>query len=159
MDVPKLGEDFLVYAQLKRSGTFLEEDYDKWERPFLKHSIKFEDVHRNQSGVLLNLDFYDFAELVDIRPDPGGHFIRSMSEPYSEEDIEERVMHNWLKHFGLRLHQIHASGHCSRAEVGNIVGEIKPKELFPVHTEHPELFKGLCEYVRERIEPGKVYAL
>ena len=158
MEVPKLGEDFLVYAQLKKSGTFAEDDYYKWERPFLKHSIKFEDVQKNQSGVLLNLDFYDFAELVDIRPD-GGDFIHSMSEPFSEEDLEQEVMQNWLKHFGLRFHQIHASGHCSRAEIGSIVKEVGPRKLFPVHTEHPELFGGLAREVRERIELGKPYSI
>jgi ribonuclease J len=82
-----------------------------------------------------------------------------MSEPYSEEDLGAEVMQNWLKHFGLGFHQVHASGHCSRGEIEEIVKKIKPKQLFPVHTEHPEMFKGLAERVHERIELGEVYKI
>jgi ribonuclease J len=144
MDVPKLGEDFLVYARLKRGGRFDEVDYDKWERPFIKHAVNFEYINRHQFEVLLNLDFYNFCELIDIQPDRGGHFIYSMSEPYSEEDLGAEIMQNWLRHFGLRFHQIHASGHCSREEIGQVIAKIEPRLLFPVHTEHPELFKKMA---------------
>ena len=159
MEVPKLGEDFIVYAKRKKSGEFGEEDYYKWERPFVKDAVNFEYIQGHQSEVLLNLDFYDFAELVDIRPSPRGHFIHSMSEPFSEEDLEAEVMQNWLKHFKLRFHQIHASGHCSRAEIGAIVRGVGPRKLFPVHTEHPELFRRLAGKVYDEIELGKAYEI
>jgi len=32
-----------------------------------------------------------------------------MSEPFSEEDVEDEVMHNWLNPFGILFHQLHAS--------------------------------------------------
>jgi len=139
--VPKLGRDFLVYARRKKSGEFMEEDYYNWEKPFIKDSVNFEFINKHQGEVLLNLDFHHFAELVDIRPDPGGHFIHSMSEPYSEEDLEAEVMQNWLKHFGLRFHQIHASGHLSREEVFRTIKKVNPKHVIPIHTEGLEIFK------------------
>ena len=40
-----------------------------------------------------------------------------MSEPSSEEDIEDQVMHNWLDHFKMRFHLLHAYGHSARASV------------------------------------------
>ncbi len=52
----------------------------------------------------MNLDFYQFTELIDIRPDRGSLFIPSMSEPFSEEDLEDEVMHSWLDHFDLSFH-------------------------------------------------------
>jgi mRNA degradation ribonuclease J1/J2 len=64
-----------------------------------------------------------------------------MSEPFSEEDIEDTVMHNWLDHFKLRFHQVHASGHMSKDQLIGMVKEINPKQAFPVHTENAELFK------------------
>jgi ribonuclease J len=159
VEVPKLGRDFLVYARRKKSGEFEEKDYYKWERPYIKGSVNFEYIHGHQSELLLNLDFYHFAELVDIQPDSGGHFIHSMSEPFSEEDLEAEVMQNWLRHFGLRFHQIHASGHCSGEEIEAIVEEIRPRALFPVHGEHPELFKRLPGHVYERIQLGEEYKI
>jgi ribonuclease J len=141
VDVPKLGRDFLVYARRKETGGFEEADYFKWERPFIKDAVNFEHIHRHQGKVLLNLDFYHFAELVDIQPDPGGHFIHSMSEPVSEEDLEAEVMRNWLKHFGLRFHQVHSSGHISREEVFDAIGKVGPRCVIPVHTEGSEIFR------------------
>jgi len=90
---------------------------------------------------LLNLDFYHFAELIDIRPDPGGIFVHSMSEPYSEEDLEAEVMQNWMRHFKLKFHQIHASGHLSREEVFTMIKEVDPKHVIPIHTEGSEIFR------------------
>jgi len=141
VEVPKLGRDFLVYARRKETGGFEEMDYFKWERPFIKDAVNFEHIHRHQGKVLLNLDFYHFAELVDIQPDPGGHFIHSMSEPYSEEDLELEVMRNWLKHFGLRFHQVHASGHLSREEVFDAIRKVDPRHVIPIHTEGAEIFR------------------
>jgi len=82
-----------------------------------------------------------------------------MSEPYSEEDLEAEVMQNWLKHFKLHFHQVHASGHCSGEEIEEIVKKVKPKVLFPVHTEHPDLFKGLARQVYNEIKLQEPYKI
>ena len=96
---------------------------------------------------MINLDFYSFTELISIKPSPGSHFIYSMSEPFTEEDLEDEVLHNWLEHFGLRYHQLHASGHLSRKEIGDVINKVKPKKLFPIHTEEPESFKAYYDSV------------
>ncbi len=142
LDLPDPARDDIiaVYYVKKRSGEYREEDYYKWERPFLDGMVTGADVRESPSEYLVSLDFYRFAELIDIRPEPGSHFIYSMSEPFTEEDIEDRVMHNWLEHFGLRYHQLHASGHMSRGELVEAIGKVGPKRLFPVHTEGAELF-------------------
>jgi ribonuclease J len=64
-----------------------------------------------------------------------------MSEPFSEEDLEPKVLQNWLSHFGLRLHQIHASGHCPSRDLAKIIETINPEKIVPIHTEHPDLFQ------------------
>jgi len=52
-----------------------------------------------------------------------------MSEPYSEEDIEDQVMHNWLDHFEMRFHRLHASGHMNRQQITGLVN-YKAEENF-----------------------------
>jgi len=89
-----------------------------------------EFVHANQRGLIVDLDFYQFAELIDIRPERSSPFIHSMSEPFSEEDLEDTVLHNWLDHFGLRFHQLHASGHLNKAQISEVVAEIAAKRVF-----------------------------
>jgi len=153
-------ENILFYKKRKKTGEFAETDYYAWERPFLEKAVNYEYVHENESKLLFNLDLVSFTELIDVRPSVGGHFIHSMSEPFSEEDIGVGVMNNWLRHFGLEFHQIHASGHCPSKDLVQIVNRIKPKRLIPVHTEHPRLFKDLFKRFDVVIaEKGKPYTL
>jgi len=140
-------ETILFYKKRKKTGEFAESDYYVWERPFLEKAVNYEYIRENQSKILFNLDLVGFAELIDVEPSVGGHFIHSMSEPFSEEDISADVMQNWLEHFGLHFHQIHASGHCPKKDLQQIVSRVKPQMLIPIHTEHPRLFKELFKNV------------
>ena len=81
-----------------------------------------------------------------------------MSEPFSEEDIEDDVMHNWLNHFKMHFNQLHASGHMSKDQLVEIVNCIKPKRAFPVHTENSQLFRKNCSQLHT-VETGKEYSL
>jgi len=151
-------QDILFYKKRKKTGEFAEKDYYTWERPFLDKAVNFDYIRKNQDKVLFNLDLVGFTELIDVRPSSGGHFIHSMSEPFSEEDIDQNVMHRWLDHFGLKFHQIHASGHCPSKDLKDMIDQIQPRQLVPVHTEHPELFKKLFSRLDVRIaEKGKPY--
>lgn len=144
---PMKDDTILVYFKRKKSGSFLEKDYYLWERKFMDKMVDYEFIRKHQSEVVMDLDFYQFAELIDIRPDPMSHFIHSMSEPYSEEDIQAEIMHNWLDHFKIKFHQLHASGHMNRQQLTELIKRTKPKQIFPVHTENPELFKTVHKKV------------
>ncbi len=153
-------DNIFFYKKRKRSGEFAETDYYTWERPFLDKAVNFDYIHGHQGRVLFNLDLLGFTELIDVRPSPGGHFIHSMSEPFSEEDIDGNVMHRWLDHFGLQFHQIHASGHCPSMDLKDIINQIQPKRLMPIHTKYPELFRNLFGHLDvEIVEKGKPYTL
>jgi len=151
-------KNILVYYKRKKTGDFLEKDYYVWERKFMEKMVNYKFVHEHQSEIIMDLDFYQFTELTDIKPDPSSHFIHSMSEPYSEEDIEDAVMHNWLDHFKINFHQLHASGHLNRRQLTDLIGYINPKRIFPVHTENPKLFKTINKNVC-LVKYGKKYAI
>jgi len=155
---PLKDDSILVYYKRKKSGTFAEEDYYIWERPFMDKMATSEYVRKNQSRLVMDLDFYQFGELIDIKPDEGSHFIHSMSEPFSEEDIEDQVMHNWLNHFRIKFHQLHASGHLNRKELEEMIKRINPKKLFPIHTENPDLFRRVNKNT-ELLKKEKPYEL
>jgi len=96
--------------------------------------------------------------LLDVRPE-GGIYIYSTSEAYTEEqEIDVRRLWNWLNFFGIRpvgfifleggpsrpkplfCKGYHSSGHISGEERMEVIREIRPKYLIPVHTEDPEFF-------------------
>jgi len=151
---PLKDENIVIYARRKKTGEYTDTDYYLWERPYLENSVGFQHIQQNCNNCLLNLDLYNFAELVDIKPQ-GGEFIHSMSEPFTEggmDQIELEVMKKWLDHFKLKFHQAHASGHCSLADLKWLIGKIKPDIVVPVHTEHPEIFK---KFVKTKIVQPK----
>lgn len=133
--VPGKADGLRVYARSKKK-TF------RWERPFLDDAVDAAYIRSHGSEILLSLDLPHFAELIDVRPPEGSPFIHSMSEPFSEDDVDDQVLRNWLGHFGLGFHQYHASGHCSGRELADVAQRIAPGTLYPVHTEHPEAFQG-----------------
>ena len=145
---PMDDETILVYYKRKRTGNCVEKDYYIWERKFMEKMVNHEFVHEHQTEIIMDLDFFQFAELIDIKPDPGSHFIHSMSEPFSEEDIEDRIMHNWLNHFKIKFHQLHASGHLDKRQLAELISYIKPKKIFPIHTENPRLFSRINKNVQ-----------
>ena len=154
-----LNDDILlVYKRRKKSGEYNEKDYQRWERLFLDKAVTHEYIRKNSSKVIFNLDLFNFPELIDIKPEAGSHFIHSMSEPFTEEDINDELLHKWLDHFKLTFHQVHASGHCSGEEIKELVTRINPKKLIPIHTEYPELLKGIVKDTLI-VEKGKEYIL
>jgi ribonuclease J len=140
---PMNDETIKVYFKRKKSGKLRETDYYIWERRYLDNSVEHGYVHENQENVLMNLGFFQFCELIDIKPEQGTHFIHSQSEYRTEEDLQEEIMNNWIDHFKLKFHQLHASGHVNRLELTEIINRIKPGKIYPVHTENQHLFKSL----------------
>jgi len=132
--VPGRAPGLRVYARKKRVSYL-------WERPYLESALPAEEVGTQGRKFLLALDLAHFPELIDLRPPAGSPFIHSMSEPFSEDDVDDRVMHNWLDHFGLEFHQMHASGHASGDELLEIVRATGARTVYPIHTEHPDAFR------------------
>ena len=143
--VPGRSEGLKVYRRTKKV-------YYKWERPFLDDGVDADWVRHHPSDVLLSLDLPHFAELIDLQPPKGSPFIHSMSEPFSEDDLDDAVQRNWLEHFGLVRHALHASGHCSGPELHAVARKIAPQAVVPVHTEHPEAFEGAGVPVRAPVK-------
>jgi len=162
---PKLGlpsvlgtsENIAVFRRSKKRF------YD-WEEAVMEKAttIDSEELRKGQDKFVVAFSMPDFKELVDIRPEAGSVFVLSTSEPFNEEqEFEFERLQNWLDHFGLPMYQIHCSGHIMPSELKQNIERIKPKTLFPIHTEHPALY---AKYVADvtRVESpirGKRYEL
>ena len=149
--VPGVTEGLAIYER-KKKRTF------DWEKPLLEEALTSDEVRAKGGRYLLALDLMHFPELIDLRPPKGTPFIHSMSEPFSEDDVDDRVMHNWLDHFGLAFHQMHASGHASERELFDIVRSVRPGSVYPIHTQHPEAFRAAGPGVRLP-ELGQAYPI
>ncbi|MEM2236787.1 MAG: MBL fold metallo-hydrolase [Candidatus Caldarchaeum sp.] len=155
MDVPQMAEDSLVaYLERRRSGTYAKSDYPKWMANLMESvpTLKEDEIRQNPEKFILVLSrAEEVIELASMKPPIGSPFILSTSEPHSEEQVLEMdKINHWIELLGLKMYHIHASGHASGPDLLNIIREIAPEKVVPVHTTAPELFASLLQ--REKIE-------
>lgn len=155
------GEDIVIYKPKQVSGTYADGDYYGEDATFasLPNAKTAAEISQNPSRYLCALGYFSFASLIDIKPPYGTLYVHSASEPYNEEMVlnQERV-ENWLNKFGMERHQIHCSGHAKGQDLFQIVKEIDAKMLFPIHTEHPEMYVRATRNMTV-VEEGKTCSL
>jgi len=138
--VPKLTDEN-IYVFLKEKKTYNEFENEIMNIKGIK-TINSDELNKIQKNVIMVAGFYDFNELIKIKPIPGSIYILSQSEPFNEEmEIDHEKLKNWLELYGLPLYNIHTSGHASANELKYIIKEVNPKKLMLIHTERPYLYK------------------
>jgi ribonuclease J len=140
--------NMLVYVRTGMTRPLLYDAQFMKMRNSSDHIVDSEYVAKHQDRLVFHTDFSQLGELIDIKPKSGGVFIRSMSEPFEEDDVQEPVLRRWISSFGLDFQQAHASGHASMQEIFSMVKTISPEALVPIHTQHPELFRRCSRSVR-----------
>ena len=68
--------------------------------------------------------------------------------------MDFEITQNWLNHFNIPiLKHYHLSGHAAGPELIEMVCEINPDVLYPIHTEHAELYDVLNHFGIEVVHP------
>jgi len=154
-------KNILILKPKRLTGTYIDEDYtDQYIKCRLDYPniITAEEIAKSPTSYMAVLNFYYFNMLIDLKP-YGGLYIHSLSEPFNEEmEISYERMHNWLKFFDLRFVQSHCSGHINGSDLYELIETVKPKTVYPIHTEHPDLFKKLSMNI-QLVKQGKPYQL
>lgn len=94
------------------------------------------------------LNFWHVNTFIDLNPE-NSLYIDSLSEPFNEEMklLHER-MHNWLDYFDLQFIKAHCSDHMCGSDLKGLIDRIRPKTLFPIHTEYISMFRSLLPRTR-----------
>lgn len=137
---PMRDPDMLVYVRTGMSRPYAFEARYMAKLGSSDHVVDSEYVAKHQNQLIYHTDFSQLAELIDVNPSPGSLFIRSMSEPFEEDDVQDEVLKNWISSFRMTFHQAHASGHASKGEIFSMIRSVAPRVVIPVHTEHADLF-------------------
>jgi ribonuclease J len=147
---PLTDPNMLVYVRTGMTKPLaFDSDFMKMRKSGNDHIVDASFVNKHQSELIFHTDFSQLCELIDIKPRPDGIFIRSMSEPFEEDDVQEPVLKAWLDSFKLHMHEAHASGHANMQEIFSMVKEVSPRVVIPVHTQFPELFRRCSNSVKE----------
>ncbi|MCW3988729.1 MAG: MBL fold metallo-hydrolase [Candidatus Bathyarchaeota archaeon] len=147
-------------------GNIRDQDYGTWEREYLhrENTVNFQDL-QDQKEYLLVISYFQLNQLIDVKPVEGSKYLRSVTEPFSDEmRLDAERVQNWLDLFKLDLYgmesedKLHASGHASGPELKDILHKIRPKNVIPIHTEHPELFHDFSHNIM-LVERGETYQI
>jgi ribonuclease J len=141
LDIPPLEDPIIEVYKRPKSR------YYKWEQKILDSPeftiVSSPDFH--QEEYIFHCDFWNFTDLIDIKPKNASYFY-SHGDPFSEEGvIDFNRMMEWVKKFELKFYQFHASGHAPQSELKRIVEEISPDVVIPIHSEEPEKYKDLVD--------------
>ena len=124
-------------------------DYSEWQREFLDYpnAVDYRDIKANQSNFIFFCSDFKLQDLIDIKPDSGATYIRSLTEPFDlEMELKEEQVKNWFVHFGVLKrdqdwHQIHVSGHGDGTQIKKVIDGSNSKKIIPIHTHHDEYHK------------------
>lgn len=125
--------------------SLIEKDYITWERDFIfkENAITCEELKKNPGDYVVSTSFWEINQLTDVKPE-NAIWIKSKCEPFTEEmGLDEERKQNWLTHFGIKEFKAHASGHASESEIKKMIHDINPKDVIPIHTNCPDVLKGL----------------
>jgi len=139
-------ENILILKPKRLTGTYIDEDYsDQYIKKRLNYSniITANEIRKKPNDYIIVLNFWYLNSLIDLKPNKG-MYIHSLSEPFNEEmEISYERMVNWIMHFEMEFIQSHCSGHINGADLQELIKKVNPKTLFPIHTEHPDMFKKI----------------
>ncbi|MGF3554666.1 MAG: LAGLIDADG family homing endonuclease [Thermoplasmatota archaeon] len=153
--------NILIFKPKRLTGTYIDEDYtDSYIKKRLNYPniITAEEIVKKPFNYMVVLNYYYFNTLVDLKPFKGV-YIHSLSEPFNEEmEISFNRMKAWIEHFNMKFVQSHCSGHINGTDLKKLIENVAPKIIFPIHTEHPGLFRTLNAKTR-LVKEGKTYKL
>lgn len=127
----------------------------------LYHGIKAYEIRENPQNYVLMFTYWDSNELFDLipadHPIPSATYISASTEPFNDEmQIDEGKFMKWLDHFDVKYEsevkkettvfvRRHVSGHASQVELKELIEKLKPKKIFPIHTEKASKFEELFD--------------
>lgn len=134
-------ENTLIYNPSKEEYNLLRQRESKF--------VNADFVKEEQAKIILTLGFRGLPELIDIKPGKGSVYIHSGGEPITSIDSENAsILMNWVNYFRLPYFRVHSPGHASETEILEMVKEINPEIVLPIHTQVPERFNYISNTVR-----------
>ena len=147
-ELERLIKNAEVYLARRGSGKYLAPDYPLFEEEYLVTALHAADIAAEPGKYMLQLDFADLGELVEINPAPHTAFIQSGGEPLGQYDPNYAVLMKWVKDFKMDFYRITTPGHASELDIKDLVVRADPDVLVPMHSKSPETLDG---YIKDTV--------
>ena len=120
---------------------------------FKKAIIKLDDILKSDQKLLIK-DSYTMRNILrNKKLLKGKTLIYSQWEGYLKDQL-----HIW-EQSDVKIRQIHVSGHAYLRDIKKLISSINPKNIVPIHTEHPDKFSGITTKNIILLKDGRVITL
>jgi len=109
---------------------------------FRDFKITKEEISQNIGNIVMMVRPSMIFDLLRIKNIEGSIVIYSMWEGYLKEASMYKF-HDLVMKKNMKMRVCHTSGHAAISTLKKVVSKIKPKVIIPIHTFHPEQYKGL----------------
>ena len=116
-----------------------------------------EQVQRDPSRFVVQLDPRAFETLLDLPLGPGSVFLHANGEPLGAFQATWDLLQQWLARLQVPFTVIGTSGHATPHDLHRVAELVRPKVLFPVHTVEPFRFQPPPGTLRVVAEYGRWY--
>lgn len=118
--------------------------------------LKIEDVIREKEKYVFHLNYASLAYLIELeqlRDHSGASILINANTPAHQDTLQK-----WIDAFDIAYHNISNSGHATHQEISNLIEQINPRVVIPVHGKRPDLLdsKGIYTFFPTRGEETNI---
>ena len=134
-----------VFYPYRLTKKIFDEIGENYARQFSAYRISRRRLEQIQNKVVMICRPSMLADLKSSRL-KNGVFFYSLWSGYRTSEYQQRF-ESELLNMGFSIETMHTSGHASVTDIKQLIDELSPKRVVPIHTMKPEEFLGFAENV------------
>jgi len=109
--------------------------------------INIEDVIDDKSNYIIHLNYVSLPYLIEF--EQLGDQTENSIIIHANAPVHQNNLQKWLSEFQIDYHNISNSGHASHQDISNLIEQIDPRVVIPVHGKRPDLLesRGVPKYL------------
>jgi len=125
---------------------------------YKNYKITREEISDRSGEIMMMVRSSMLKDLDLLKNIEGATFIYSLWEGYLQDESMKKMM-QFIKRKKMNFYQVHTSGHAEINTLKKVVKKLKPKQIVPIHTFHPDKYGGLFNRKIVRVSDGEVFVV
>lgn len=123
----------------------VKQGHEKLMNRFSRYKITREEIAERPHEITMLVRpsmLIDLKRLAKLKALEGGLLIYSLWTGYMQEPATKKLL-SFIEEKGMTLHVLHTSGHADIETLRKVVETLKPRQIIPIHTFHPDKYRKM----------------
>jgi len=125
---------------------------------YKNYKITREEISNRSGEIMMMVRSSMLKDLDLLKNIEGATFIYSLWEGYLQDESMKKMM-QFIKKKQMNFYQVHTSGHAEINTLKKVVKKLKPKQILPIHTFHPDKYNDLFNCKIIQVLDGEVFVV